>query len=326
MRYNDGMARALLAQPARREDLAPAFRLMFRHVPAADHEARVANALYLIARGELEREGVLVVRGRRGLVGAMVGVPLRGATGLVWPPWAVDGPQREAIEDQLVQAVSAWLRQRGAKLAQALLPLDEAFLGDALVRNGFLHVTRLQYLQHDLTDPAALDSRAPRLTFLPYRGETVERFHRTLMRSYEGTLDCPELNGVRSVAEIIDGHKGQGIHDPDRWWLAEEAGQPVGVLLLADVPDLGGWDLSYVGVVPEARGRGVGRALTRLALDEAQAAGVDRVTLAVDMRNEPAWRMYRQLGFEAAEQREVYLAFYERGPGGQLHETGRKGG
>jgi mycothiol synthase len=312
MSYNDGMARVRSLQPARPEDLAPAFRLMFRQLPAEDREPRVANALHLVSCGELEREGVLVVHGRRELIGALVCVPLPGASGLVWPPQVADGHLREEIENQLVQGARTWLRQRGARLAQALVPVEEASHAAALLRNGFTLVTRLHYMRHDLQDlgePVA-NRAEPSLSYLPYRADTVARFHQTLLRTYENTLDCPELNGVRSLAEIIEGHKAQGVHDPDRWWLAEEAGRPLGVVLMTDVPDLGGWDLSYVGVVPEARGRGVGSALTRAALHEARRAAAERMILAVDGRNQPAWCMYRRLGFEPAEQREVYLTFF----------------
>jgi ribosomal protein S18 acetylase RimI-like enzyme len=311
MSYNDDMAEVLLAQHADPDDLAPAFRLMFGRLPAEQREARVANALYLTGRGELQRESVVVARGRRGLVGALVCVPLRGASGLFWPPHVLEGPRQREVEDRLVRFATDWLRRRGAKLAQALLPPDEAALADPLLRNGFAHVTRLLYLRHDLgVLPEEGTGAVPNVVFLPYRAETIDQFHQTLLRTYEATLDCPELNGVRDLAEIIDGHQGQGRHDPEHWWLAEEAGRPVGAVLTAELPDLGGWDLSYVGVVPEARGRGLGGRLTRKALVEARAAGAGCVTLAVDMRNGPAWNMYRRLGFEPAEKREVYLAFF----------------
>jgi ribosomal protein S18 acetylase RimI-like enzyme len=261
----------------------------------------------------LEREGVVVVRGPGGLLGALVCLPLRGASGLLWPPQVREGPWQRAVEDQLVQFAAGWLHQRGAKLAQALLPPDEAFLAAPLLRNGFRHITRLYYLRHDLDLLPGADRQRggkPDVVFLPYLGDTIDRFHRTLLRTYVGTLDCPELNGVRGLAEIIDGHKAQGLHDPERWWLAEEAGRPVGAVLTADVPELAGWDLSYVGVVPEARGRGLGSLLTRKVLFEARAAAAGRVTLAVDVRNRPAWNLYVRLGFEPTEEREVYLAFF----------------
>jgi ribosomal-protein-alanine N-acetyltransferase len=65
-------------------------------------------------------------------------------------------------------------------------------------------------------------------------------------------------------------------------------------------------------VVPEARRRGVGRELVRKALFEAKAAGVPSVGLSVDDRNAPARELYRRLGFEPVERREVFLAVAPR--------------
>ena len=130
-------------------------------------------------------------------------------------------------------------------------------------------------------------------------------FHATLLRTYQHTLDCPEVNGVRTVEEIIEGHRNQGVHDPNRWWLAWHERTPVGVLLMTEMPEWGSWDVAYVGVVAAARGRGFGRELTLKALYEARAAAQTQVTLAVDARNEPAWDLYRAAGFEAYDQREV---------------------
>jgi mycothiol synthase len=314
------MASKVTIVPARPEDLAAAFRLLFERVPKEEREARVANALFLVERGELAREGVFVAPGEGELLGALVCVPLKGASGLLWPPRARDGPERRQVEDALVQRACAWLHRRGAKLAQALLAPEEVCLAAPLVRNSFTRVTSLHYMRHDwdaeeaggLKDVSSGLADAPHLQYTSYRAVAVPRFDQTLLRTYDDTLDCPELNGVRQLAEIIEGHQAQGAHDPDHWWLAEQSGQPCGVLLIADIPDFSAWDLSYVGVVPEARGRGIGRALVCKALVEAHAVGVRRMTLAVDVRNEPARRLYRDLGFHVTEQREVYLAFFHK--------------
>ena len=82
------------------------------------------------------------------------------------------------------------------------------------------------------------------------------------------------------------------------------------MLILTEMPDWGAWDLSYVGVVPEARGRGVGRELVRKALFEAKVAEAPGMILSVDSRNRPARYLYESLGFEPYEEREVYLAVW----------------
>jgi ribosomal protein S18 acetylase RimI-like enzyme len=60
-----------------------------------------------------------------------------------------------------------------------------------------------------------------------------------------------------------------------------------------------------VALLPEHRGRGVGTALLRYLLDEADAAG-KRVTIHVERFN-PALRLYERLGFAVAEDKGVYL-------------------
>ena len=291
--------------PARPEDLAPAFALFFRHLQPAERDRRVTTALGLVAAGELDPAGVLVAWIDGAPCGVFVCQLAPGAAAVVWPPQVSHTAAQTAVEDALVGRACAWLRQR-AKLAHALLTEQEYAHADPLLRNGFRHITGLWYLRHDLADLPAISPR------LQCRTSDTDPalFAQTLLRTYEGTRDCPEINYVREIEEVLDGHRAQGRHDPRYWWLALDAERPVGVLLLADVPALGGWDLSYLGVVPEARRRGVGRELTCRALAEACRAGVPRLSLAVDTRNEPAWALYRGLGFTPYDRREVLLVVW----------------
>ncbi len=304
------MAPTPAPEPARPEERAAALRLLFRDLTSEERERRVGSALGLIDSGELDPEGLFVERGPAGLAGVLVCLPVPGASALFWPPRSVDDADAQAREDRLLQRGLRRARDRGAKLAQSLLSPEEAPMAASLERNGFRHVTRLWYLAHDLELPAARPATPFRLDYLPYREDRPSEFHRTLLRTYEGTLDCPEVSGVRTIEEVIAGHRAQGRFDPDRWWLARDGGRPAGVLLLTEAPESGAVDVSYVGVVPEARRRGFGRALLLKALFEAKAGGAGRVTLSVDARNDPALHLYRGLGFAPYDRREVYLAIW----------------
>lgn len=301
------------AEPVRSEELAAAFRLVFQHLPAAAQDVRVANALQLVSEGQLDPGSVLAVRDKRGLLGAIISLPIPGSAALVWPPQTTGRADRSAIDDQLVQALTARLRQRGTKLAQALLAPHESFLAAPLLRNGFRHVTTLWYMRHHLDFAPETPPSAPPLAYVTYADGDRTLFHLTLLRTYEQTLDCPEVTGVRTIAEVMEGHRSQGLHDPRRWWLALHAGRPVGVLLLTEMPDLNGWDLSYLGLVPEARRHGFGRLLTLKAITEARQAAAGQLTLSVDARNRPAWSLYQAVGFEPYDRREVYLAIWAKG-------------
>jgi ribosomal protein S18 acetylase RimI-like enzyme len=211
-----------------------------------------------------------------------------------------------------VRHAVGWLRQQGVKLIQCLLIAEEEPLAEPLLRCGFQRITDLWYLRHEYTNTVhGLDTPA-RLTFLTFEDAHRGLFQETLQRTYEGTLDCPEINGVRTIEEVIAGHQAQGQFDPGRWWVAMEQGEPVGALLVTELLESGDWDVSYMGVVPQRRGRGFGKELLLKALTEAWAAGVRRVVLSVDSRNRPAAELYRTMGFEAYDRRAVYLAFAER--------------
>jgi mycothiol synthase len=303
------MAPSFTVACAQPNEQGAAFDLIFNQFGAAEREARVADALQLLRQRELPPEGVWVARKGSQLAGALVCLPLPGASGLIWPPQVAAGVDATEMEDQLTKAACAWLRGCGAKLAQALLTDEEKHLAAPLQRNGFTHITSLWYLRCDPIRSVASFLSSERLTYQPWT-TTRAVFQETLVRSYEGTLDCPEVNGIRTIDEILAGHRGQRTDDPATWWLALDGGRAVGVVLVTEIPETRAWDLSYLGVIPEARRRGLGRELVQKVLNEARLAGITSVSLSVDTRNRPAWRLYVEMGFQPYDRREVYLSVW----------------
>lgn len=200
----------MIIGPSAPEQRPAAFDLALGHLPDGVRATRVLNALALLKEGAIQPEGILVANNAAGLQGVIICVLLPGACGLCWlPKTARPDP---ALEDRLVQAALAWLRSRGARLGQAILgPLDVPFAG-SLLRSGFQRVTQLHFFEHPLKMlPPIL---VPRLRYLPYSDAVREPFEATLLRTYEGTLDCPELNNTRTIAQILAGHRGQGDFHP----------------------------------------------------------------------------------------------------------------
>jgi mycothiol synthase len=60
-----------------------------------------------------------------------------------------------------------------------------------------------------------------------------------------------------------------------------------------------GW-IRLIGVLPDWRGRGLGRELLRWSVGRLRAHGVDRIELAVEATNDRALELYRRHGFEPA--------------------------
>lgn len=250
------------------------------------------HAFRLAARGELDANDVLVARRDGAIVGAVFASRVPGGVAIVWPPRAVDGDP--AVEDELANA--ALKHVAGAKVAQAFLPPEEAGRGAPLLRAGFRHVTRVWEMTAGRI-PVERSTSVSRLTAVRYPDYDPSTFHSTLVHAHDDSLDCPELHGVLSPDEMLAGYR-DSAPDPSGWWLALADNRPAGVLLLH------GEQLTFLGVVPEWRGRGIGRRLLDLALKRA-----DGLTLIVDVRNTPAIRLYQSVGLEIVGAREVFLYF-----------------
>jgi mycothiol synthase len=299
------MSNVLVINQARPDEWPAALDMAYGRVAGERRRFQVIHALHLIDEGAIDPAGILVARAREKICGVQVCVPLGGASFLFWLPATHRQGATESLEDILVQAGLAWCRQQGGKLAHAIFSPADAGPATALVRNGFARLTQLLYLGHDLHNLA--EAPATVASFEAFAPANEATFRHALARSYDGTLDCPELNGVRTIDEILDGYRREGPFRPECWWLVRIVDQPVGVVILTEVPEGPAWDLSYVGIVPEARRKGLARAATCRALHAARDARAAELVLAVDARNVPARALYQSLGFVETEVRDVYL-------------------
>jgi ribosomal protein S18 acetylase RimI-like enzyme len=113
--------------------------------------------------------------------------------------------------------------------------------------------------------------------------------------------------------DVLEGYRAVGRFRPERWQNARSDNHDVGCLLLADHGPESSWELMYMGLAPEARGRGFGLEITRHAQWLASRDNVERLLLAVDASNYPALAMYAQAGFEIWDRRSVFArAFVDK--------------
>jgi ribosomal protein S18 acetylase RimI-like enzyme len=290
-------------------ELLSALRVLFDRRPDRDGPERYRDA---IASGAHEPTAVFVAREAGRVAGAALVQALPGALGVTWPPRA---PTPEA-EDALTRAASDWLKERGVKVCQAFASADELPGMAPLTRNGFRHVTQLVSMRRELSDSPPIPGAGYPMRFVSAEmmrdAAFAEQFTATLLATHEGTLDCPELNGTRTAAELALEVAEAGEH-----YLAYNLtvpGTPVGVVSLTGNAEPGAVELSYLGVVPPERSRGYGRALLAFAAEAARSRAA-ALALSVDARNEPALRLYYRHGFVETERREVFLAVFpdERG-------------
>src|SRR5438094_2239217 len=122
--------------PARPDEFAAAVQLIFHGRPAGD-------ALRALDDGTLDPSGLLVVRDESGVPAAAFASMLPDGGAVVWPPRTRSGT--DDLTDLLAEYAVVWLRDQGAKTAQALLAPEETASARPLLRHGFRHVTTLWY-------------------------------------------------------------------------------------------------------------------------------------------------------------------------------------
>ena len=105
---------------------------------------------------------------------------------------------------------------------------------------------------------------------------------------------------------MIAGHKASGEFDPKLWFVLMENDSPIGALLLGRSHG-DAMELIYLGLVPEARGRGLGDWLMQLALHRMSAQRRGRLTLAIDSNNSPALALYHRHGMKEVATRVALL-------------------
>jgi ribosomal protein S18 acetylase RimI-like enzyme len=257
---------------------------------------------------ELSREPLFVALRDDRLSGAAWGQIQAGNIAVFWPPRLATGEQQQTA-DALATCVTRALDELAVEMTQVLLSTPDPEEIDLLKRAGFRHLADLMYLTWEATR-IRTEGSASEIEFVEYEPSQRARLMALIERTYDGTLDCTALNGVRTMDDIVDGYEKTGVFRAANWLIVRGGGQDVGVLLLADHPGAGHWELMYMGLVPEARRRGWGRQITEHAQRMVHRAGVARIVAAVDATNSPAVRMYQEAGFNMWDRRTVYVRFF----------------
>lgn len=289
---------SLHVSPTAPDELVAASLRLF---PNAPDPVKVAeNFRLMIAAGDVEPNAFWVAREGGTIVGAMFAYLIGGRQAAVWVPRA----DRADVEDALVGATFAWFRENGVRVVQAVLDDDDCPHAAALERTGMRYVTEIVFAARKTQPSLPRDVSQLEIRAVP---SSLPELAALLLRTYEGTLDLPELNGTRTASDIISAYETDWNDETPLWFLATHASVAVGVLCLSLQPD-NAVELTYLGIVPEARGRGFGEEILQYALDRATVEMAYAIHLSIDARNAPALRLYRKHGFDETARRKVYLA------------------
>ena len=245
--------------------------------------------------------------GQEVIAGMCLWVPSPGRTAMLFGPAMSEFPEAAAATEAALVEAQNDARDQGVVLVQAMMEPADAAGKTVFAAAGLGQLATLTYMERRPPMQAPAFALPADLTLAPYEAATHGLFREAIRRSYEATLDCPALSEMRDVEDVIEGHKAVGPFDPQLWGVLLRGtgggGQPVGCLLLADIPARQGLELVYLGLTPEVRGRGLGRVLMQRLLGIAARRNYAVATLAVDAANVPAVRLYRRCGYASVAQR-----------------------
>jgi ribosomal protein S18 acetylase RimI-like enzyme len=257
------------------------------------------------------------------VAGMCLWVPSPGRTAMLFAPALSDHPRAAAATEAAISAALEDARAAGVVLVQAMMEPADAAGKTVFAAAGLAQLATLTYMERrppmqppEFTLPADY-------SLAPYEASTHKLFCEAILKSYYDTLDCPAMSGLRDIEDVIEGHKavgglgsnegtqeatsqganGRGGFDPQLWGVLLRWNKPVGCLLLAEVAARGALELVYLGLAPEVRGQGLGRALMQRMLAIASRRHFETATLAVDAANTPAAKLYRRCGFTSVAQR-----------------------
>lgn len=301
-------------RPAEKGELRSAIGVLLSRPETSRDEldCQIDTLLRYAAKQRLSLEQCLVAFESGRIVAACLSVDAPGRTSSVFIPNYAPTPALAGLVVELLKETVIRAQARRIRLLQGLVAPEAVGERDLFDRAGFRRLTQLIYMEREAT--ALLPRGLPwtPLAWEEFNAGIHREFARVVEGTYEGSMDCPGLSGVRDIEDTLASHRAAGEFDPRHWLLARENGVPVGVLLMARIAERGSLEVVYMGLLPEARGRGLGVTLLRRAIETARAAGVGAVTLTVDVENAPARTLYAGFEFREWSRREVWMKILER--------------
>jgi GNAT superfamily N-acetyltransferase len=224
-------------------------------------------------------------------------------------------PVASALAEKLDQA----LRDRGVKFVQwatddRSLP-ENQLLSKWCRALGFEPLSTLEYLSGSLAiedvRPNPIGSESLACDPLDWDDSSeFDEFASLADRTYRETLDCPQLSAYRTAIQTLRSYRSTVAFEP-KWWfrvLEKPTQRTIGCLVLArhrscNPRETGGCsenvaEIVYMGLIPEARRRGLGRELLDCAMQVARLGDCSRIILAVDRLNHPAKSIYHRAGLD----------------------------
>jgi GNAT superfamily N-acetyltransferase len=294
--------------PTTGHDLAPTLLLAFGNLGTREQAHRVENLVKQYRRGDLSLDGTFQARRDRQLVGSIFSHLREDGTAVIWPPCLMKEEPPETMR-ALLEATFDYCREKECRVAMLLHDRQADPEPTWLPYADSSSDLELVYL---LAGAERFPSAPPEseIEFVPFQRRDLHRMAELVEQTYEGSRDCPELNGICRTGDVVAGYQKLGKFRPEHWYFVQYLKEDIGCLLLNDQPQGDHLELVYMGLVPSARGRGWSHPIVKQAFWTARCASRHHVLVSVDARNTPALQAYRRAGFSPCDRKKIYLRFF----------------
>ena len=299
-----------VVQPGDSTELKEALAVLVARpgLSSADVNHQIDVLLRYTQKRGISLEHCLMAKDQGRIIGTCLCLDSPGRTSSVFIPATMGNDAVGGAVVGLLDEASSRAARRDIQLLQGLVRPEADREARVYRKAGFQLLAQLICLESDLTQRSVLSGRpTPPVSWETYSPKTHELFARVVQGTYQGSLDCGSLNGLRTIEDILASHRATGEFDPRFWLLALGDEGPVGTILLSYVPERPAYEVVYMGLLPQWRRRGYGTVLLRRGVQMARDQAAMMLTLAVDARNTPAQRLYRRFGFREVSRRDVWV-------------------
>jgi ribosomal protein S18 acetylase RimI-like enzyme len=221
-------------------------------------------------------------------------------------------PGFEAFASDLIQSLHRRQVEIGIRQIQALVDIHDPMQNNVLSRSAFNCATHVKQLCYDLARPWPPSVSLAGLSWIRAGQGSFSAVAELIQATFQGSLDCPALNGLRSAEEttqgFLDGRSWDDVASVDGqpWWLLCHDSRPIGCCLVNQhSSDL--CELAYMGLIQSWRGKQLGRILVEKAIESAKLKNARFLMSAVDSMNWPAVGLYQSHGFKTVKELAVWL-------------------
>ena len=232
-------------------------------------------------------------------------VPKVGTIGR-WHPVVKPGPRRTQIATELLKATIAHAKAQGFDRLEAELTEITAHTESRaqkyqrwLEAQGFYLVTEEARLELKLSDDSLPPVHLPsEYELIPFGEYTNQELRGPFFEMFNSGIDRFWLD--QTVEQRLDtfnfwfNRERPIIEDATR--VCAKKTEIVGITVVRPIQDVG--MLGPIAVLPQYRRQGLGRGLLAFSMRRTLANGFSIMQLEFDITNEPAFALYRSLGFE----------------------------